>query len=31
MDSGAKEYLIKPIDVVKFLKVVDEWVKRINL
>jgi CheY-like chemotaxis protein len=31
MESGAKDYLIKPIDVVKFLKVVDEWVKRINL
>ncbi|MCX6150327.1 MAG: PAS domain-containing protein [Ignavibacteriales bacterium] len=27
MESGAKDYLIKPIDVVQFLKVVDEWMR----
>ena len=30
MESGAKDYLIKPIDVVKFLKVIDEWVRKIK-
>jgi PAS domain S-box-containing protein len=28
MENGAKDYLIKPIDVMKFLNVVDGWVKR---
>ncbi|MFA6026495.1 MAG: ATP-binding protein, partial [Ignavibacteriaceae bacterium] len=30
MEAGAKDYLIKPIDVVQFLKVVDEWMKKSN-
>ncbi|MDR3627067.1 MAG: ATP-binding protein, partial [Ignavibacteriaceae bacterium] len=28
MEIGAKDYLIKPIDVVLFLKVVDEWIRK---
>jgi PAS domain S-box-containing protein len=28
MEAGAKDYLIKPIDVMQFLKVVDEWMKK---
>jgi CheY-like chemotaxis protein len=28
MEAGAKDYLIKPIDVVHFLKVVDECIKK---
>ncbi|MHB1687971.1 MAG: hybrid sensor histidine kinase/response regulator [Ignavibacteriaceae bacterium] len=28
MEAGAKDYLIKPIDVVQFLKVVDEWIRK---
>jgi signal transduction histidine kinase/ActR/RegA family two-component response regulator/type II secretory pathway pseudopilin PulG len=27
MEAGAKNYLIKPIDVVQFLKAVDEWIR----
>jgi PAS domain S-box-containing protein len=30
MKTGAKDYLIKPIDVVNFLTVVDEWVRKIK-
>ena len=30
MEAGAKDYLIKPIDVVHFLKVVDDWLKKNN-
>jgi PAS domain S-box-containing protein len=28
MNAGAEDYLIKPIDVVQFLKLVDEWMKK---
>ncbi|MDP3150604.1 MAG: PAS domain S-box protein, partial [Ignavibacteria bacterium] len=28
MEAGAKDYLIKPIDVVQFLKLVDEWISK---
>ena len=28
MEAGAKDYLIKPIDVVQFLKAVDEWISK---
>ncbi len=28
MKAGAKDYLIKPIDIVHFLKVVDDWMKK---
>jgi CheY-like chemotaxis protein/anti-sigma regulatory factor (Ser/Thr protein kinase) len=28
MKAGAEDYLIKPIDVVQFLKVVDEWMRK---
>ncbi|MCK9425702.1 MAG: PAS domain-containing protein [Ignavibacteriaceae bacterium] len=28
MEAGAENYLIKPIDVVQFLKVVDEWISK---
>ena len=28
MEAGAKDYLLKPIDVMQFLKVVDEWMKK---
>ncbi|MGD1008346.1 MAG: ATP-binding protein, partial [Ignavibacteriaceae bacterium] len=30
METGAKDYLIKPIDVVHFLTVVDKWVRRVK-
>jgi PAS domain S-box-containing protein len=30
MQTGAKDYLIKPIDVVHFLTVVDKWVRRVK-
>ncbi|MCX6175552.1 MAG: PAS domain S-box protein [Ignavibacteriales bacterium] len=28
MEAGAEDYLIKPIDVVQFLKVVDKWIRK---
>jgi CheY-like chemotaxis protein/anti-sigma regulatory factor (Ser/Thr protein kinase) len=31
MEAGAKDYLIKPIDVMQFLKVVDEWMRKSNI
>ncbi|MDP3581274.1 MAG: response regulator, partial [Ignavibacteria bacterium] len=30
MEAGAQDYLIKPIDVGQFLKVVDDWMKKSN-
>jgi signal transduction histidine kinase/CheY-like chemotaxis protein len=31
MEAGAKDYLIKPIDVMQFLKVVDEWMRKSSI
>jgi len=31
MKAGAEDYLIKPIDVVQFLKVVDKWIRKGNV
>jgi len=28
IEAGAKDYLIKPIDVLHFLKIIDEWIKK---
>jgi CheY-like chemotaxis protein len=28
IETGAKDYLIKPIDVLNFLKIIDEWIKK---
>jgi response regulator of citrate/malate metabolism len=31
MEAGAKDYLIKPIEVMQFLKVVDEWMSKSSI